>query len=127
MPKPVVTDVDRHVGARLQKLRQQEDISATMLAEAIGSTQQQISRYETGQNKLGASQLHRLSQCLGVPISWFFQDVEDDSIEVLVKNDNAKHEQALIKQELKTVQALWPRLNQVQRATVLQLLDTFLL
>ena len=55
MPKPLVTPIDRHIGDRLKQLRQQEGISAAALAEAIDSTQQQISRYENGQNKLGAA------------------------------------------------------------------------
>ena len=74
MAKPLVDDLDRHIGQRLKKLRQQEGVSAQLLAEAIDSTQQQISRYENAHNKLSATQLYRVATALGVPISWFYQD-----------------------------------------------------
>lgn len=135
MPKPRVTDIDRQLGARLQKLRQQEGISAAVLAEAIGSTQQQISRYENGQNKLGAAQLYRLSQYLGTPVSWFFQGCEDDSLAALaeqgarrneIKEKTTYYERSKVNEELQSLQTLWPRLSKVQRTAVLRLLDSFL-
>ena len=126
MPKPLATDVDRHLGARLQKLRQQCGISAAALAEAIGSTQQQISRYEHGENKLGAAQLYRISVTLGTPISWFFQGVESDQTPHAVKETPARYRDAAVKDELVLLESMWPRLNQSQRAALLKLLDTFL-
>ncbi|HEX7762836.1 MAG TPA: helix-turn-helix transcriptional regulator [Cellvibrio sp.] len=75
MAKPAVTALDRQIGQRLKKLRMQADVSAGALAESIGSTQQQISRYENGENKLSASQLYLLSQCLASPSPGFFWTV----------------------------------------------------
>jgi predicted transcriptional regulator len=57
MAKAAIHGLDRHIGKRLQKLRDELGVSAVKVAEAIGATQQQISRYENGQNKLSASQL----------------------------------------------------------------------
>jgi transcriptional regulator with XRE-family HTH domain len=126
MPKPLVTDIDSHIGARLRKLRQQEGISAAALAEAIGSTQQQISRYENGQNKLGAAQLYRFSQYLGMPISWFFLGVDEETPEWRIRDNRASYKTVVVKEELDALEAIWPRLSSTKRNVVLTLLDTFL-
>lgn len=125
MSKPLAADIDKHIGKRLQQLRQLAGISAATLAEAIGSTQQQVSRYENGQNKLAASQLYRISACLGVPIGWFFQELEDPDVPSLAPEGEA-HERGLIRQEVATIEALWPKLHKNQRAAMLKLLDSFL-
>lgn len=126
MAKPAVTDLDRQIGLRLKKLRLQADVSAVALADAIGSTQQQISRYENGENKLSASQLYLLARCLGVPVSWFFLDCASEPVPLLVKEPTASYLRNIIEEEISSLQTFWPRLNQTQRTAVLKLLDSFL-
>ena len=123
MPKPLVTPIDRHIGDRLKQLRQQEGISAAALAEAIDSTQQQISRYENGQNKLGAAQLYRIALSLDVPVSWFFKGIDlqaESNNRISSQNDALK-----IEDELQTINKIWPKLNSTQRLAIINLLDTF--
>jgi transcriptional regulator with XRE-family HTH domain len=127
MPKPVVNDIDRQVGLRLKKLRQQEKISAAALAETIGSTQQQISRYENAQNKISASQLYLLARSLSVPISWFFLDSETPPVLTLVSEKNPpQYARIATADETATLQAMWSRLNSAQRSATLKLLDSML-
>lgn len=130
MPKPVATNIDRHLGARLRKLRRRKGVSASDLAEAIGSSQQQVSRYENGENKLAAAQLYRIAQSLDTPIGWFFQGADGLEPPPLRVADNPgayqvpRREQAAIEEELTLLQTLWPRLSEPQRNTLLRLLDT---
>ncbi len=127
MAKPLVDELDRHIGQRLKKLRQQEGVSAQLLAETIDSTQQQISRYENAHNKLSATQLYKVATALGVPVSWFYQGYQP---EVPVRNlaeQSASYEKAQINEGLTTMTQLWPRLNAEQRAAVLQVVDAFLI
>ena len=126
MAKPIANDIDRQIGLRLKKLRQQEGISAALLAEAIGSTQQQISRYENGQNKLGAAQLYLLAQSLGVPVSWFFLDCEVQPTPLLIREKTPQYGRSSLNDETATLQAIWPKLNPAQRVAILKLLDSFL-
>ena len=125
MAKPAVTELDRQIGLRLKKLRLQADVSALALAGAIGSTQQQISRYENGQNKLSASQLYLLGQCLGVPVSWFFLECTPEPVPLLVKEPTASYLRNVIEEEVAALQNQWPRLSQNQRTAILKLLDSF--
>lgn len=126
MAKPGVNELDRQIGQRLKKLRMQADVSAAALAEAIGSTQQQISRYENGENKLSASQLYLLAQSLGVPVSWFFLDCTAEPVPLLVKEPTAAYLRNILEEEIAAMQKFWPRLAQNQRTAVLKLLDSFL-
>ncbi len=126
MTKPLVNDIDRQLGLRLKKLRQQQGVSAAALAEAIGSTQQQISRYENAQNKISASQLYLLARCLSMPLPWFFLDSEAPTVPMLVREKiPLEYSRTSIADETATLQAMWSRLNAAQRGAVLKLLDSF--
>jgi transcriptional regulator with XRE-family HTH domain len=65
--------IDIHVGKRLRMRRLMLDMSQETLAEALGLTFQQVQKYEKGSNRVGASRLHRISEVLQVPVSFFFE------------------------------------------------------
>lgn len=127
MAKPLSDDLDRHIGQRLKKLRQREGISAQALAEAIDSTQQQISRYENGHNKLSATQLYRIAHALGIPLSWFFLGHDQPLTVQHLAEEPAAYKKAMMHEGLTTVESLWPRLSQQQQLAILQVIDAFVL
>jgi transcriptional regulator with XRE-family HTH domain len=49
------------------------------LANALGLTFQQVQKYEGGANRVSASRLSAMADILGVPISFFFGDVQLDN------------------------------------------------
>ena len=57
MPDPL----DVMVGAKIRIFRIHRRISQTELAEQIGVTFQQVQKYETGMNRVGASRLSRIA------------------------------------------------------------------
>jgi Predicted transcriptional regulators len=67
--------IDIHVGARLRLRRTLLGLSQEKLGEAVGITFQQLQKYERGSNRISASRLFNLSQVLGVPVSYFFEDM----------------------------------------------------
>jgi transcriptional regulator with XRE-family HTH domain len=66
--------IDVHVGSRVRLRRNMLGLSQEKLGEAIGLTFQQVQKYERGANRIGASRLHELSEVLGVPVSFFYDD-----------------------------------------------------
>ena len=66
--------VDVHVGSRIRMRRMMIGMSQERLGESMGVTFQQIQKYEKGSNRIGAGRLHKLSQVLSVPISYFYED-----------------------------------------------------
>src|ERR1044071_951789 len=68
--------IDIRVGARLRLRRTMLGLSQEKLGEAIGSTFQQVQKYERGANRIGASRLYELSRVLDVPVSFFFDDTD---------------------------------------------------
>lgn len=69
--------VDRHVGKRVRLRRSLLGLSQEELARLLAITAQQIQKYETGETRVSASRLYEIAQQLGVPITWFFQELED--------------------------------------------------
>lgn len=82
MKKPVSEDgpdpIDRHVGTRIRGRRVGLRVSQTKLGQAIGVTFQQIQKYESGTNRVGASNLFKIAKALGVDVSFFFEGVASD-------------------------------------------------
>ena len=68
---------DKHVGLKLRQARILSKISQSNLGELVDLTFQQIQKYENGTNRIGASRLWRFSQILEVPVSYFFEGLEE--------------------------------------------------
>lgn len=69
--------IDRHVGRRVYMRRNAAGVTQRQLADAIGVTYQQLQKYERGENRIGPSRLYGIAQALGVPLSYFFEGVEE--------------------------------------------------
>lgn len=67
--------VDTHVGSRLRLRRTMLGLSQTELANKVGLTFQQVQKYEAGANRVSASRLFHIAEALGVPVSFFFDDM----------------------------------------------------
>jgi len=78
MPSGKPNPVDVHVGGRVRLRRTLLGLSQEKLGEAIGLTFQQVQKYERGANRIGASRLWDLSRVLDVPVSFFFEDMDDN-------------------------------------------------
>ena len=63
---------DAEVGRRVRSKRLECSLSQTDLADRVGVTFQQVQKYEKGVNRIGAGRLQRISEALGVPITFFF-------------------------------------------------------
>lgn len=68
--------IDRYVGTRVRGRRVGLRISQTKLGEAIGVTFQQVQKYENGTNRIGASNLYKISKTLGVDVAFFYEGIE---------------------------------------------------
>jgi transcriptional regulator with XRE-family HTH domain len=70
--------VDVHVGKRIRHRRWLIGMTQQQLAEQVGIKFQQIQKYETGANRVSASRLWDISDALGVPVSFFFEGLQED-------------------------------------------------
>lgn len=68
--------VDTFVGARISLRRSALGLSQTALAQQLGISFQQVQKYETGQNRISASRLHRVATVLATSVEAFFPPVE---------------------------------------------------
>ena len=69
-------EVDAFVGARISLRRSAMGPSQTALAQQICISFQQVQKYETGQNRISASRLHRVATVLATSVEAFFPPVE---------------------------------------------------
>jgi transcriptional regulator with XRE-family HTH domain len=68
--------VDVHVGSRIRMRRLLLGMNQEALADALGLTFQQVQKYEGGANRVSASRLSEMAKILGVPIQYFFSDLQ---------------------------------------------------
>jgi transcriptional regulator with XRE-family HTH domain len=72
----VPNPIDVHVGRRIRTRRLLLGMNQETLANALGLTFQQVQKYEGGANRVSASRLSAMAEILGVPISFFFGDLQ---------------------------------------------------
>ena len=72
--------VDVHVGARIRERRLVLGMSQEALGDRLQISFQQLQKYERGANRVSASTLHRLTQILDAPISYFFDGAPTDEV-----------------------------------------------
>jgi transcriptional regulator with XRE-family HTH domain len=72
-----VTAVDKGVGRRVRLRRQIMGLTQVKLAEQVGVSFQQLQKYESGVNRIGASRLEQIARALGVPPAHFFGDTTE--------------------------------------------------
>ena len=70
--------VDVHVGKRIRHRRWMVGMTQQQLGDAVGIKFQQIQKYETGMNRVSASRLWDIAHALDVPVSFFFEGLEED-------------------------------------------------
>jgi transcriptional regulator with XRE-family HTH domain len=68
-----INPVDRCVGRRLRELRERLHHTHAFLASIMDATAEQVERYESGLERIGAERLRRLAHELRVPPSYFFE------------------------------------------------------
>jgi len=117
--------VDLHVGQRIRLRRKLAGASQTQVAEALGLTFQQLQKYERGTNRISASKLHALALHMQVPISWFFEGLEEPAADNTVIN----RRQAAVDAFLATREGLelalaFPGVRPGQRNQILALVRT---
>jgi len=70
--------VDRHVGNRMRMRRLLIGMSQEKLGELLGITFQQVQKYEKGSNRVSASRLYNVAKVLGVPVQYFFDELQGE-------------------------------------------------
>jgi transcriptional regulator with XRE-family HTH domain len=82
-------DIDIHVGNRLRLRRTVLGLSQEWVGDAVNITFQQLQKYERGINRISASRLYTLAQALGVPVSFFFEDMALTNVQEVPQNSPA--------------------------------------
>lgn len=88
-------DVDVHVGKRIRHRRWMIGMTQQQLAEKVGIKFQQIQKYETGMNRVSASRLWDIASAVDVPISFFFEGLQEGQVVSQIEGDIIADKEAL--------------------------------
>ncbi len=53
-------------------------LSQTVVGQKLGISFQQIQKYETGTNRVGAGRLYRMAGLFGVPVGFFYEEMPQE-------------------------------------------------
>ena len=121
MAKSVASKIDKEIGRRIQQRRRELGLSADTLAEKIGVSQQQFSRYERGKAKINAGHLADIAVVLDTPIGWFFSSSQGDNPDSMANGRYVP----IYPDELKIrLDFLWDKLNREQKRNLVNLMDS---
>jgi len=76
----VTSELDIEIGQRLRRARLSKGLTQQALAEKIGISFQQVQKYENGSNRVSSSRLLGIVGTLGIPITYFFDELGDDFV-----------------------------------------------
>lgn len=115
-------DVDIHVGSRVRLRRSALGLSQDQLGAAIGLSFQQVQKYERGANRIGASRLYEMSKVLQTPISFFFENLNNQELK---EESNASYQAdpAMERETLELMRAYHQIEDPKQRKKILKLVQ----
>lgn len=70
------TNINNIIGNRIYNIRLGRGLSRAKLAKEINITHQQIAKYENGSNKVSAARLYIIAKALDMPISYFYDNID---------------------------------------------------
>jgi transcriptional regulator with XRE-family HTH domain len=70
-------EADLIVGANIRSLRVAHGLTLHELASQLGTSHQQLQKYETGSNRVSAGVLYLIARAFSVPIDALFEGVDD--------------------------------------------------
>ena len=106
------TDHDRYMGERIREARLAAGMSQEQLAELLGTSYQQVQKYESGANRVTGARIERLVSALNRPLYYFFPNVTDVRAAPTVSA-------FLASKEGQKLSSLWPRLSPASRIHLL--------
>ena len=81
----VTNHLDAEIGRRLRQARLVENLTQDGLAQKLNISFQQVQKYENGTNRVSSSRLWTISRVLGLPITYFYEDLDDSHISEAVE------------------------------------------
>jgi transcriptional regulator with XRE-family HTH domain len=78
--------IDIYVGKRLRLKRKVSGFTQSDIGDKIGTTFQQVQKYEKGENRISASKLYQIAQILNTTVSFFFEGYSDANQENVGNN-----------------------------------------
>lgn len=67
-----------HIGKRLRQRRNKLGLSQEEVGKGVGIAAQQVQKYESARNVVSAIRLYQFARFLRVPVSYFYQEIEED-------------------------------------------------
>ena len=77
------------IGRRIRQFRKAKGLSQAQLARVLGISFQQVQKYESGQNRIGAGRLWAIATVLDTPVATFFEDPNSSGF-ASTQNDTIK-------------------------------------
>jgi transcriptional regulator with XRE-family HTH domain len=69
-------DIERRIGALVRARRKAAGLTQSDVAQALGTSYQQIQKYEAGKNRISVSAMTRIAKALGTTAAEIVAEVE---------------------------------------------------
>jgi transcriptional regulator with XRE-family HTH domain len=86
-----VNSIDKHIGMRVRRTREFRGMSQEAFAAGLGLSLHQIKKFESGFERIGASQLAAICKSLQVRPSFFFADLKAKGGTTVARADAASN------------------------------------
>lgn len=104
-----VAAIDTLVGARLRQRREGGRVSRRDMAEALGISVQQLSKYEIGTNRVSVGFLYQAAQFLRIPVQDLLVTLEEGAAQTAPIQPDAAEEEAVLRFVMRNVRSVGAR------------------
>jgi len=81
--------LDAEVGQSIRLHRKSARMTLQELADKLGIAYQQVQKYETGVNRVGAGRLMEIAEILDIPVAHFFDKTQEQVEEAAISAETA--------------------------------------
>jgi Predicted transcriptional regulators len=90
----IIDPIDKHIGNKIRECRVRAKMSLQQTSEILSVSPGQLSRYESGENRINAGSLFYLARGFELPVSWFYEGFD-------ISNERKRHLENVVHNSLK--------------------------
>lgn len=119
--------ISKFIGIKIKAKREVCDITQKILGEQLDVTSQQVQKYESGENKISALTLFKISQILKSEISEFFPiNLKSSSVLMDARRNNENEEENTDEKELKELAKIFFSIKKDSKKQLIKIAKIFL-
>lgn len=121
-----IRDVELFISKKLRQIRTQKDMTLEELGNVVGTSAQQIQKYESGQNRISSGILIEIANALETPVHTFYEGHTDTqpytlatyTSSLILSEDSSEYNEEAVDVDAEEIDMLFKFFSQIKDPTI---------